>query len=341
MVIGVNLSQTINELLTRRYSEEVSDSIQRLSSGLKINDAADDVGGLVSSNRLQSSTSALRQGIENGNNGLALVQITNKALDNQTDILNVIKSKLNLSKIDVTSAAGREAIRVDIVALLSKLDDIASDTNFNSAFTLQKSDTNTDFSTSLSLVFDTNTNQVSTESIKSNSEGLGLDTLKNLASGALTNTVSIAQLSLVEDAISTVKGYSDSFNLTQNEIEIAVLHLTGSQKITNNAKNDILKADLDQENSILDKYKLLEESSKFAFVQANVTQSIVLKLLSTSLNINDAFTQTTQQVVKPKEDDPFIIDKKANEPFKTSFDSFTPNFNNASLPSFSSNNVET
>lgn len=340
MVIGINLSQTINELLTRRYSEQVSDSIQRLTSGLKINDAADDIGGLVSSNRLQNNTSILRQGIENGNNGLALVQITNKALDNQTDILNEIKNKLSLSRIDVTSASSREAIRVDVVNLLSKLDNIASDTNFNNVFTLQKSDTNTDFSISISLTFDSSTNKVTTESIKSNSEGLGLDTLKNLVSGGLTSAISNTQLSVVDDAISTVKDYSDSFNLTQNEIEIAVLHLTSTEKITDDAKNDILKVDLDKENAILDKYKLLEQSSKFAFVQANITQSIVLKLLSTSLNVNDTFNKTTE-VDKPKEDNSFLLNKKTNEPFKTSFDSFSSKINSTTTPSLPSNNTET
>ena len=64
MTIDVNLSQTINELLRSIFTNEVSYSIQRLTSGLKINDAADDIGGLISSYSLSSSSSSFLQGIQ-------------------------------------------------------------------------------------------------------------------------------------------------------------------------------------------------------------------------------------------------------------------------------------
>ena len=325
MVIGVNLSQTMSELLKSRYTTEVSDSVQRLTSGLKINDAADDIGGLITSNSLKTNTSALRQGIENGNEGIALVQISNKALDNQTDILNEIKTKLEFASLDSTSTDGQEAIRVDIVDLLTQFDAIASDTNYNNTYTLQNSDSDTGFSLPITITFDQNSSSsITTEAIQSNTDGLGLSTLKELTSAELADSVAIAQVDVVEDAIESIEDYTNSFNLTLGEIESAVTNLTGIEKTTTASNESIIKADLGKENAILDKFKLLEQSSEYAFVQANAIQSTVLELLSTSLALNDTITAPENKTTDTKEDDIFSTDEKTYEPYKTSFETYQP-----------------
>jgi len=338
MVLDVNLSQTISELLQSRYTKEVSDSIQRLTSGLKINDSADDVGGLVSSNSLQINTSALRQGIENGNEGLALVQISNKALDNQKDILTQISDKLKLARLDSTSTTSQEAIRVDIVDLLTQFNDIASDTEYNNTYTLQKSDTDTDFSLPITIIFNASSSStVTTEAIKSNTEGLGLDTLKNLNTSELTATVAVTQLDVVSDALETIEDYENSFRLTQEEIQSAVTNLTGIEKTTATSRDNILNADLDKENATLDKFKLLEQASEFAIVQANITQSIVLKLLATTLNVTDTFTSDSKTNNR-ENDNSYTTDKKSYVSNTTSYDSYDSSTSTKSVtPSFTNN----
>ena len=151
MTIDVNLSHTIYDFIKTRFTNEVSDSIQRLTSGLKINDAADDIGGLVSSSTLQSSSSSLLQGIESGNNGLALVQLSTNSLSNQLNLLTSIQERLDLAKEGSTSDTSREAIRVDIISLITQLNDIASDTSYSGNYTLQESTSSTNTSNSISL----------------------------------------------------------------------------------------------------------------------------------------------------------------------------------------------
>ncbi len=294
MIVDVNINQTINHYLKSRFTNDVSDSIQRLTSGLKINDSADDVGGLVNSTKLNSISSSLLQGIENGNDGLALVQVSNKALESQLDILSLIKEKLDVTKLENTSSSSREAIRTDIIDLLTDFDNIASDINYNNIYTLQKSSTDNDYSDSTTITLDVNSNSsITTESIKSNSEGLNLSTLKNLSTNDLTNTVSLSQLDIVDEAITSIEEYSASFDLSKEEISITIENLTGIEKTTNNAKDAILNANKNEENAILDKYKLLEKRSEFAIVQANILQSTVQRLLTEMVDFNEIYEKTS------------------------------------------------
>ncbi len=340
MTIDVNLSQTINTLIKSRFTNNVSDSIQRLTSGLSINDTADDIGGQISSTRLTSYSSSLKQGIENGNSGLALVQLSDKALDKQLNILNTIKEKLDFLKDGATSTAGIDAIRSDIKTLLTQLDDIASSTSFNSNYTLQESNSVNDFSLSLNITLDENSGTfVSTPSIKSNSTGLSLDTLKNLASGELTESVAATQSTIVSTAITTIESYSDSFDLTQTEIGIGVENLTNIEKTTSEAKDEILKVNKDKENAILDKYRLLEKASEFAIVQANITQAAALRLLTDLSNLGNKVNDNNDNLYKPKDNDnPFDQFNKTNNNINLSTDSYNTNTfkPKENKPSFSS-----
>jgi len=288
MTVDVNLSQTLNTLIKSRFSNEVSDSVQRLISGLKINDTSDDIGGQIISSRLGSISSSLSQGIENGNSGIALIQTSNKALDNQLDILDLIKEKLVSTQDGNTSAEGIEAIRVDITSLLNTFNEIASNTNYNNTYTLQKSNSNNDSSTSIQITLTSETKKsIDTPSIRSNSEGLALDSLKNLSVGELSETVAKQYEDIVDTAIETIKSYSDSFNSSQNEISISIENLTGIEKTTSLSKQSIQNTNINEENAILNKFKLLEKASQFAIVQANLTQATALRLLSEPISIVD------------------------------------------------------
>lgn len=321
MTIGINVNQVLSDLFTSRYTNEVSDSIQRLTSGLRINDTSDDVGGLVSYNSLNTISSSLQQGIENANSGLSLVQISSKALSSQLDILNSIKDRLDVAKYDSTDATSKDAIRLDIIDLISNLDDIASNVNYNNIYTLQKSDTDTDYSLATTITIDSDSNtSITTQSIKSNSEGLSLEDLKNLTSGELTQEESLAQLDVIDAAISTINTNSESFGLSQIEIKISIENLTNIEKSTSDAKDSILKADITEENAVLDKYKLLEKSSEFAIVQANITQSAVLKLLVTPIETVDYSKDNKDTQINPdKSEEDYSYDNSNDNYSNTSY----------------------
>jgi len=304
MTIDVNLTQTINNLITSRFTDEVSDSIQRLTSGLKINDSADDIAGLISSNTLKKSSSSLFQGIESGNSGLALVQLSSNSLTNQVNLLTSIQERLTLAKNGSTSDTSRDAIRVDIISLITQLNDIASDTSYGGNYTLQESNSSTNTSNSISLFFDDNSGStIFSPSLQSNSTGLSLSTLENLTSGNLTEALAISQTTVISTAIASVNTFSDSLELSKTQIGISIENLTNIEKTTNEARENILNTDKSEENAILDKYKLLEQSSKFAIAQANITQAAALRLLTDLSNPENEVKDNENDIYKPKDND--------------------------------------
>jgi len=304
MTIDVNLSQTINNLITSRFTDKVSDSIQRLTSGLKINDSADDIGGLISSSSLKSSSSSLVQSIKSGNDGLALIQISNNSLNNQINLLNSIQERLTLAKNGSTSDTSRDAIRVDIISLITQLNDIASSTSYNGNYTLQESNSSSNISESISLFYDENSGDtIFSPSLQSNSIGLSLSTLGNLTSGNLTESLAISETTVISNAITSIKSFSNSFEFSKTQIGIAVENLTNIEKSTDDARKNILNMDQSKENAILDKYKLLEQSSKFAIAQANITQASALRLLTDLSNLGNQVKDNNDNIYKPKDND--------------------------------------
>jgi len=304
MTIDVNLSQTINNLITSRFTDKVSDSIQRLTSGLKINDSADDIAGLISSNTLKKSSSSLFQGIESGNSGLALVQLSSNSLTNQVNLLTSIQERLTLAKNGSTSDTSRDAIRVDIISLITQLNDIASDTSYGGNYTLQESNSSTNTSNSISLFYDDNSGStIFSPSLQSNSTGLSLSTLENLTSGNLTESLAISQTTVISTAITSVNTFSDSLELSKTQIGISIENLTNIEKTTNEARENILNTDKSKENAILDKYKLLEQSSKFAIAQANITQATALRLLTDLSSPENEVKDNENDIYKPKDND--------------------------------------
>ena len=329
MTIDVNLSQTINNLITSRFTNEVSDSIQRLTSGLKINDSADDIGGVISSSSLKSSSSSLVQSIRSGNSGLALIQISNNSLNNQLSLLNSIQERLTVAKNGHTSDTSRDAIRVDIISLITQLNDIASDTSYNGNYTLQESNSSSNTSESISLFYDENSgNTIFSPSLQSNSIGLSLSTLGNLTSGNLTESLAISETTVISSAITSIKSFSNSFEFSKTQIGISIENLTNIEKITDEARKNILNMDQSKENAILDKYKLLEQSSKFAIAQANISQATALRLLTDLSNIRNEVKDNNDDIYKPKDKDR-LYDKFNNT---STYDNFyTSSYNTNTL----------
>jgi flagellin len=109
----------------------LTSSLEKLSSGLKINKAADDAAGMAIADKLRTQASSLGQGISNANSGTALIQIADKAMAEQSNILDIVKTKLIQASTSTTSEEGREAVRKDIAKLLAQLDNISEQTNYN------------------------------------------------------------------------------------------------------------------------------------------------------------------------------------------------------------------
>ena len=174
MRINTNVSSLTAQDAAANTSKTITSSLEKLSTGLRINKASDDASGLAIADKLRTQATSINQGIANGNSAVTLLQIADKSMSEQSNILDTIKSKLIQANTDTTSADGRESIRKDINKLLTQLDNIAKQTNYNGTSLLQSGYNDQLASSGLSFQIGENKSDLITNTaIRSNTFGLG------------------------------------------------------------------------------------------------------------------------------------------------------------------------
>ncbi len=123
----------------------LNNSLEKLSSGLRINKAADDASGLAIADSLRDQADSLGQAIKNANDGIGIIQTADKAMDEQVKILDTIKTKATQAAQDGQTTDTRKALQEDITKLMQELDNIAGTTSFNGKQLLSGQFTNQEF----------------------------------------------------------------------------------------------------------------------------------------------------------------------------------------------------
>lgn len=123
----------------------LASSLEKLSSGLRINKAADDASGMAIADSLRSQSESLGQAIRNANDAIGMIQVADKAMDEQIKILDTIKTKAIQAAQDGQTLESRRALQADIQRLLEELDNIANTTSFNGQQMLSGSFSNKEF----------------------------------------------------------------------------------------------------------------------------------------------------------------------------------------------------
>ena len=143
--INTNISAMNAHTTGVQNNRSLSDSLEKLSSGLRINKAADDASGMAIADSLRSQANTLGQAIKNGNDGIGIIQIADKAMDEQVKILDTIKVKATQAAQDGQTEETRKMLQQDITKLMEELDNIASTTAFNGQSLLAGSYSNKEF----------------------------------------------------------------------------------------------------------------------------------------------------------------------------------------------------
>ena len=283
MRINTNVASLNSMESAANTQNNLRNSLEKLSSGLRINKASDDASGLAIADKLRTQANSIGQSISNGNSAVALTQIADKAMAEQSNILDIVKTKLIQAGTDTTSQEGREAIGKDIDKLLDQLDNIASQTNYNgtkllegtasgaSSLTFQMGETSSDTISSTSGVWSTVT-------------GLGLSALK---SGAGAGTASAGFdaagargfLDEIDSALNTLNGWRADFGSTQNQLESAIRNQMTQQTNIKAAESVIRDVDYAAESANFNKQNIIAQAGTYAMSQSNATQQNVLRLL--------------------------------------------------------------
>lgn len=260
----------------------LNQSLNRISTGLEINSAADDASSLSISDKLRTEASGLSQSIDNVNSGLASLQIADKSISEQSNILDTVKEKLLQASTDTTSQDGRDQILTEIKDLLTNFDQIASSTNYNGETLLQNS--SEDSSASQSLQFQAGTSSediIESTNVQSNTQGIGLEELINQDPTSFDAATARAYLGDIDSALTTLNDYRGDLGSTQNQLQSSARNLFSEYTSTQEANSAISDLDYSKEVSNFNKQNILAQIGAYGAAQSsNINQNIVTRLLT-------------------------------------------------------------
>ncbi|HEC1770462.1 TPA: flagellin A [Campylobacter lari] len=186
--INTNVASLNAQANANLNSRALDNSLSRLSSGLRINSAADDASGMAIADSLRSQANTLGQAINNGNDALGILQTADKAMDEQLKILDTIKVKATQAAQDGQSTKTRNMLQADINRLMEELDNIANTTSFNGKQLLSGGFTNQEFQ------IGSQSNQTIQASIgATQSSKIGVTRFET---GSMSHTSGVAQLTI-------------------------------------------------------------------------------------------------------------------------------------------------
>ena len=295
MRINTNVSSLIAQESNKNTSNSLSSSLEKLSTGFRINKASDDASGLAIADKLRTQANGLNQAVSNGNSAVSLTQIADKAMAEQSNILDVIKQKLLQASTATTSLDGAESITKDVKKLLDQLDNIGQTTSYNGQLLLQLSAGGKGGTSTLTFQMGTlSTDTVDLDAgIAANASGMGMTTVQGATSataGAFgvsvsTGTAGSAQgaaralLAAVDSSLTTLNGWRADVGSTQNQLESGIRNIMTQITNTKAAESVIRDVDYAQESANFNRQNIIAQAGTYAMSQANATAQNVLRLL--------------------------------------------------------------
>jgi len=278
-----NIASLNAQRILGNNNENLARSIERISSGIRINRGADDPAGLAISEALRSDIRALRQAGRNANDGIALINVTEGALNEQSSILIRLRELASQAATGTIGSTERATIQLEFTALRNEIDRIAATTQFNGQGLV-------DGSLASGIV---PANQILIQvGIENNTASrINLNTEINLAEVTSTGlsiqnlsvTSSLGALSALETintAIATVTSSRGQVGAVQNRLVRAVSNLAVTTENLQAAESTIRDADIAAEIGELTRNQILVQSATAMVGQANLIPQSILQLLA-------------------------------------------------------------
>ena len=253
-----------------------SNSLAKLSSGLRINKAGDDAAGLAISEKMKSQIGGLTQAKRNAQDGISLVQTAEGALNETHSILGRMRDLVVQGANDTLTAEDRGSINKELKALHKELTRIANTTEFNTKNLLGKADN------AFTFQIGANENQTLTVTIGA-MDGTTLlgstDATFQINSTAGNVRKSNGMISAIDKAIATVSNQRADLGAVQNRLEHTINNLTATNENLSDANSRIRDVDMAEEMMTFTKSNILSQAATSMLAQANAMPNSVLSLL--------------------------------------------------------------
>lgn len=246
-------------------------SMQRLSSGLRINSAKDDAAGLAISDRMTSQIRGLNQAARNAQDGISLAQTAEGALNETTNLLQRMRELAVQSANDTNTSADRSSLNSEFSQLRTEINRIAEQTQFNKRGVLNGS-----VAGGLKFHIGANAGQTITVAIAS----AGASTLGVTAAISVGNqTAANGAITAIDTAISNVDTTRGKLGAVMNRLESTISNLSNVSENISASRSRIVDADIAQETSAMTKNNILQQAGVSVLAQANQVPQLALSLL--------------------------------------------------------------
>ncbi|MBC3209548.1 MULTISPECIES: flagellin domain-containing protein [unclassified Pseudomonas] len=275
---SLNVQKNLN-----RASDALSTSMQRLSSGLKINSAKDDAAGLQISNRMSSQIRGNTQAIQNANDGISVAQTAEGALQASTDILQRMRELAVKARNGTNGSADQTATNAEFAQMSDEITRISASTNLNGKNLLDGSagtvtlqvGANTGSANHIDLVLSSKFDAVS---LSVGSGTVVLTGTSGTGAGSASENIDNA-ITAIDAAIAAIGATRASLGASQNRLTSTISNLQNITENTTAAQGRVQDTDFAAETANLTKQQTLQQASTSVLAQANQLPSAVLKLL--------------------------------------------------------------
>ena len=277
-----NIASINSQRILGANNDRLAQSVERISSGIRINRAADDAAGLAISEGLRSDIRATRQAVRNANDGISVINITEGALNEQASILIRLRELASQASTGTVGSTERQTIQLEFDALRLEIDRIAATTEFNGQNLVDGSlassvssgnqifiQVGIDSSADSQINLNTSINLTAVTS-----SSLSIDTLSVTSSeGALS------ALDSINTSIATVTQGRGKVGAVQNRLARTIANLSITVENLVAAESQMRDADIAHEVALLTRNQILVQASTAMVGQANLIPQSVLQLL--------------------------------------------------------------
>ena len=279
-VINTNVMSLNSQRVLTNSQLSMATSLERLSSGLRINRAKDDAAGLAISQRFTAQIRGLEQANRNANDGISLLQTAEGALDEVTNMLQRMRELAVQASNGTVSTADKQSLNDEYLELRNEIDRVFKSTEFNGTNLL-----GTAASLTMQVGFKAGANyqiKISTFNMGSRTyAGGGVSFVINTVAANAISTVAkaSAMISKLDAAINNISAKRADFGAKQNRLEATVRNNANVIENQSAARSRVMDADFAAETANLTRSQILQQAGTAMLAQANQLPQNVLSLL--------------------------------------------------------------
>jgi len=277
MSVNTNVSSLNAQRNLSASQSSLSTSMQRLSSGMRINSAKDDAAGLAIAERMNAQVKGMNVAIRNANDGISMSQTAEGALAKVGDALQRMRELAVQSRNATNSSSDKDSLDKEFKQLQSEIGRVLGGTSFNGKHMLGADATAMDFQVGANTTADdtitvTSTDMTSDATITAVTTGATIDS--TATAGAIKTVIDD-----LDTAIDTVNNERANFGASQSRFDAVISNLQQSVEAQAAARGRIMDADFATETANLSRSQILQQAGTAMVAQANQLPQQVLKLL--------------------------------------------------------------